>query len=277
MVSAQTLETTIACPACRSLQHRPLGSKNDYAMSECSTCRAIFLIVQAGKDAITELYDHYYERARFELPSAAAAALERLAESIEPFRQTNRWLDVGYGEGGLLNIAQHHGWNCYGTEVSPQALGYGKQQGWTVTSAEDDPHFPHAGFDVVTMIEFLEHAAAPEQFLIAAAKWLRPGGLLYITTPNADSLNRRLLGLQWSVFSPPEHVTIWTGRGLRVALTRAGFETRRIRTDGLNPTEIIARFRHDNGSDAPVSRNTAAFALNSAFSRSPWRRGIKAC
>lgn len=275
-VSTRAPESTIACPACRSLVHRHLGRKDDYKLSECSICRIIFLNVQADRDEVRELYDHYYERARFELPPAAAASLERLVRSNEPFRKTNRWLDVGFGEGGLLGIAQHHGWFCYGTEVSPQALGYGQAQGWTVTNAQDDLLLPPAGFDVVTMIEFLEHASAPEQFLLAAARWLRPGGLLYITTPNAESLNRRFLGLQWSVFSPPEHVTIWTGRGLRLALTRAGFETRRIRTDGLNPTELIARYRRRNQGAPPVHRNTSAFALNSAFSSSPYRRGIKA-
>ena len=276
MVSAPALEATIACPACCSLLYRNMGSKDEYAMLQCSTCRVIFLNVPAGNDAVTELYDRYYERARFEIPAAAAASLERLVKSTEPFRKTNRWLDVGYGEGGLLGIAQHHAWNCYGKEVSPQALGYGQEQGWTVTNVEDDPRFPDAGFDVVTMIEFLEHVPAPDLFLHAAARWLRPGGLLYITTPNAESLNRRLLGLQWSVFSPPEHVTIWTARGLRLAMTNAGFRVRRIRTDGLNPTEIIARLRHNDQSDAPISRNTAAFALNSAFSSSRSRSAVKA-
>ncbi|MEK6320327.1 MAG: class I SAM-dependent methyltransferase [Acidobacteriota bacterium] len=245
-------------------------------MSQCSTCRVIFLNVQAGKDSVSELYNHYYERARFELPVAAAASLERLVRSIDPFRKTNRWLDIGYGEGGLLGIAQQHGWNCYGTEVSPQALDYGQQQGWTVTNIEDDPRFPDGGFDVVTMIEFLEHALAPDQFLLAAARWLRPDGLLYITTPNAESLNRRFLGLQWSIFSPSEHVTIWTASGLSLALNKAGFHARRIRTDGLNPSEIIARYKPRKRTAAPVDRNSAAFALNNAFQSSPLRRALKA-
>jgi len=275
MVSAQALETTMVCPACRGRLHRPLGSKDDYAMSQCSTCRVIFLNVRAGNDAIAELYDHYYERARFELPAVAAASLERLAGSFERFRKTNRWLDVGYGEGGLLGIAHHHGWDCYGTEVSPQALDYGQGRGWTVTKVEDDPRFPEAGFDVMTMIEFLEHVPSPDQFLLTAARWLRPGGLLYITTPNVNSLNRRALGLNWSIFSPPEHVTIWSAHGLRHALGKAGFEVRRVRTEGFNPSEILGRLRARNDARKPVDRNTAAFALNGAFSSSRFRRAVK--
>ncbi|HSL81021.1 MAG TPA: class I SAM-dependent methyltransferase, partial [Pseudolabrys sp.] len=228
-------------------------------------------------EAVKQLYDHYYDSADFGISQIAAASLDRLVESIEPFRQTNRWLDIGYGEGGLLDIAGRHGWDCYGSELSPQALSYGQDRGWAVTAnAQDDTRFPKGGFDVVTMIEFIEHAHAPARFLQAAAAWLRPGGLLYITTPNGQSLNRRLLGLEWSVFSPPEHVTIWTAHGLCLALTRAGFQARRIRTDGLNPTEIVARFLRKGQASPSVDRNTAAFALNSAFSSSPFRRAVKA-
>jgi len=275
MVSAEVLEPTTACPACCGRLLRPLGSKDDYGMSQCSKCRVVFLDGQAGSQATAELYDHYYDRARFDLPAAAEASLERLAGSIEPFRKTSRWLDVGYGEGGLLGIAHRQGWHCYGTEVSTQALSYGQKQGWTVTNVEDDPRFPLAGFDVVTMIEFLEHVPAPDQFLLSAARWLRAGGLLYITTPNVNSLNRHALGLDWSIFSPPEHVTIWSARGLRHAVEKAGFKVRRVRTEGFNPSEIVARVRSGKGMAETVDRNTAAFALNSAFTSSPLRRTIK--
>lgn len=277
MTSLQVVERISDCPACRSRNHRTIGIKSNYALSQCSTCRTVFLNAQTIKDNVTELYDHYYERAQFELPAAAAASLEKLVKSSEPFRQTNRWLDVGYGEGGLLSIAERHGWSCYGTEISPQAIEHGRRRGWIVsTNAEQEPRFPQSGFDVVTMIELLEHVAAPHHFLEVAAKLLRPGGLLYITTPNAGSLNRRILGLEWSVFSPPEHMTIWTGRGLRRALMSAGLHVKRLRTDGLNPCEIIARVRRPNQSASAGDRNRAAFALNNAFSSGPLRRAVKA-
>src|SRR6185503_1825119 len=76
--------------------------------------------------------------------------------------------------------------------------------------------------------------------------------------------------------SPPEHVTIWTGSGLSVALTKAGFQARRVRTEGLNPSEIIARYKRRDQTAPPVDRNNAAFALNNAFQSSPFRRALKA-
>jgi hypothetical protein len=125
------------------------------------------------------------------------------------------------------------------------------------------------------MIEFLEHVPEPERFLSAALGWLRPGGILYLTTPNAQSLNHRLLGLDWSVICPPDHLTIWTAKGLRTALSNAGFSCRRIRTEGLNPGEVIARLNRKRDVPVVINRQQVAVSLNSVFSRSPIRRAVK--
>jgi SAM-dependent methyltransferase len=269
-----------SCPGCLSERHR-LGYKNGYPQALCHHCGVIFTI-GAPKETFTQaLYDHYYDCARFKIEPASTASLERLSRSFEPFRFTGRWLDVGYGEGALLNIAQSLGWTCHGVEISPQSLEYGRTRGWNVSNDIWNLDFPEPGFDVVTMVEFLEHVTDPGGYLSAAVRSLRPGGLLYLTTPNARSLNRLCLGLDWSIFSPPEHITIWTARGLRSALSREGLACRRIRTDGFNPSEIMTRLHQIGGSPAGISqrfsmsRNEAAFALNAAFSSSAYRRAFK--
>jgi 2-polyprenyl-3-methyl-5-hydroxy-6-metoxy-1,4-benzoquinol methylase len=265
-----------ACRGCQSTRRRLLGHKSGYELFHCLGCGTVSTMLPLDSAVQTEIYRHHYEEAPFEAPQVTAASLDRLVASFEPFRITGRWLDVGYGEGGLLTAADHRGWNCHGTEVAVRALEYGTSRGWVVGEAADgDPRFPQHGFDVVTMIEFLEHVSKPEEFLKAALRWLRPGGILYLTTPNAQSLNHRLLGLGWSIFCPPDHLTIWTARGLRAALSGAGFKCRRIRTDGLNPCEIIARFRRNDKIAGSINRQQAAANLNSVFSSSPFRRTVK--
>jgi SAM-dependent methyltransferase len=230
---------------------------------------------EAAGPEILELYNHYYDRATFETGPTAAASLERLVRSAEPFRKTGCWLDLGYGEGALLAIAERHGWACHGSEVSPRALECGRQRGWRVTTdPSGDSRFEPATFDVVSMIEFLEHLGDPIRFLGDAARWLRPGGLLYLTTPNAKSLNARLLGLSWSVVSPPEHIVLWTVRALRRVVTEAGFRVIRVRSEGLNPSEILARIRRA-GKVVAVDRNQSALALSEALSHSAVRRALK--
>lgn len=265
-----------ACPGCQGARRRPLGRKNGYELMECRGCGNVIATLDPDQLVREEIYEHYYDEASFEIPEATAASLDRLVVSFERFRSSGRWMDIGYGEGGLLNAAERRGWSCYGTEIDIRALEYGRRRGWVVArDANRDHRFLEHGFDVLTMIELVEHVPEPERLLQYALGWLRPGGILYLTTPNAQSLNQRLLGLEWSVFCPPDHVTIWTARGLRIALSQAGFRCRRIRTEGLNPCEIMARVTLKHDIPVSINRQQAAVDLNYSFSRSPFRRVVK--
>lgn len=246
-------------------------------MWECLHCRIVFVDVDGTRDRIQELYDHYYDNACFvSPPPTVITSLEELIQFAERFRKNGNWLDIGYGEGAVLRLAESYGWACYGTEISPRALDYGRQQGWAVTSnPSTDPRFEAGAFDVVTMIEVLEHVPDPFGLLTDMASWLRPGGLLYITTPNIHSLNGRILGPSWSIVSPPEHLVLWTIPALRCALRRAGFNVLRIRCHGLNPSEMLARLRYTGDGAESVDRNKSAVALSEAFARTSMRRRVK--
>jgi len=222
------------------------------------------------------LYEHYHDAASFTLAPIVEAALDRVAALAERSRLVGRWLDFGYGEGGLLEVAQRRGWACYGVEISRSMLDYGSRKGWAVTSdPRGDPRFADGTFDVVTMIEVLEHVADPVCLLSDAARWLRPGGLLYLTTPNARGLNCRILGRAWSVVCPPQHLVLWTPRALRLALARTGFNTSRLRAEGFNPAEILAWVRGGRSAAGGVNRYESGLALSAALERSRVRRIAK--
>jgi SAM-dependent methyltransferase len=264
----------MGCPACLAADPRPWATKSGHPLWRCRRCGSLFASPE-GTDAETDdLYGRYYDRPLGEVAPVVVESLTRIVRGAEPFRSTGRWLDIGYGEGAILTVASRHGWRCHGTELAPAVLERGRAQGWVVSATTTDAAlFPPQGFDVVTLIETLEHVPEPRSFLADAARLLRPGGLLFLTTPNAGSLNRRLLGPAWSVVCPPEHLTLWTARALRVACGSLGFAVERLRREGLNPVEILARVRKAEG--PPVHRNEAALALNTALSGSPARRAVK--
>jgi SAM-dependent methyltransferase len=202
--------------------------------------------------------------------------LRELVRSFEPYRQSNRLCDLGFGAGTLLEIARQQGWECHGTETSRVALEAGRSRGWNVLHPSELDHAASApaSFDVVTGIEFLEHLPDGGAELERAARLLRPGGLLYLTTPNARSINCRLLGSRWSIVAPPDHRLLWSRAGLYRALRSAGLRPLRARTTGLNPGELLALTRRA-GTPAPSSRVEAGYRLNTWVSGSPWRRRAK--
>jgi SAM-dependent methyltransferase len=98
----------------------------------------------------------------------------------------------------------------------------------------DSAAFPGISFDVVTLIDVLEHVPDPAASLSRVYERLAPGGVLAAVLPNAASLVHRLLGPRWPHYAP-EHLFFWTPRALERQLAAAGFAVHAIRT-GLRKT-----------------------------------------
>lgn len=269
------------CPVCLSEESISFGTKNNLSLKRCKSCQTVFADVNFENsevtDKTTEIYNHYYDNAKFKLSDTVEKSLQKIVKTFETSRKTNNLIDIGFGEGGLLSVAEKNNWKCFGTELSPQSLKHGNERGWTVSQdALSDERFPKEGFDVVTMIELIEHIPNPDFFLKTAFSLLRPGGILFMTTPNIKSINGRWLETDWSVVAPPEHITIWSPKGMKESLKRNGFLLSLIKTEGFNPIEIVERFKtKDNQKVVAANRNETAFALNETFSKSNWRMAVK--
>lgn len=51
-----------------------------------------------------------------------------------------------------------------------------------IEDLESSPEVPAEGYDIVTIFEVLEHVSSPSEFLTTAAKHLKPGGWLIMST-----------------------------------------------------------------------------------------------
>jgi SAM-dependent methyltransferase len=88
-------------------------------------------------------------------------------------------------------------------------------------------------FDAVAAIEIVEHLENPFRFLRECAGLLKPGGLLFLTTPNVEAVNSRLIFLytgRLNAFGAyetvrPAHITPIFKWKLEMMLDEAGFET----------------------------------------------------
>jgi SAM-dependent methyltransferase len=124
-----------------------------------------------------------------------------------------------------------------GVEFAHSRLGLDVLQG-SITKVA----LPDQRYDVVTLQETIEHLLDPFADLKEILRVLRPGGALSITTPNFDSLAYKLIGREWSVLSPGEHLFYFTPQTLTAMLERAGFIHISMHTDGaLSPDYVHTR------------------------------------
>ena len=229
------------CPACeRAL--RPWFAKDGLDYGRCPGCGGAWAGVPPAEPA---RYHDYLPTLARTLPEPTRTRYRELLASFEPFRSTGRLLDVGCGGGFFVGEAAAAGWRAEGTEVSESAAAFGRERGWTIHRGllEDAP-VPAESLDVLTMFEVLEHVRDPAGLLRRCADRVRPGGLVYLTTPNMGSLSRRLLGPRWSAISR-DHVSLHTARALRLLCARAGLEAPSVRSRNILPHEIARRFRRE--------------------------------
>jgi SAM-dependent methyltransferase len=76
---------------------------------------------------------------------------------------------------------------------SARQLHGSKLQGADVLQPGQPLPYPTGKFDLVVAMDVIEHVAPPEPWLAEAVRVVRPGGALYLTTPNYASLSLRLL------------------------------------------------------------------------------------
>jgi len=104
-------------------------------------------------------------------------------------------LDIGCGGGLFLATLKAEGAEVTGVELSDTRAYYSKtKHGFEVVkrTIEDDYWKAfHESFDVVTLWDVIEHVNYPLATLQAAAKMLKPGGILLIDTPCRDAFYHR--------------------------------------------------------------------------------------
>jgi SAM-dependent methyltransferase len=163
-----------------------------------------------------------------------------LFEGFEAYRQTNRMLDVGFGGAGAMLAGVRAGWDVEGVEISESAVKNALELGLkAVHGAVEEVGYPDDAFDVVICSEVLEHVPQPRLLVEEMARIVRPGGLLWATTPHGKGVSSKLLGLRWSVMCPPEHLQLFSIRGLHHLFTESGLSPEKFLTENVNPFEAV--------------------------------------
>lgn len=275
------------CPACGGANGLSRGEKNDFQLLACRSCATVYT-KHLPKTNESQDYDSYYTPENLTVPAIIERRLDEIVSTFEPYRKNNRLLDVGCGAGSFLQAAARHEWKAFGVEISQSASEHVRGRGIEVFCGElENANYADEYFDVVIASEVLEHVPDPRAMLEAIARVLRPGGLLWATTPHGRGISARLLGLEWSNVCPPEHLQLFSVASIKRLLAGAGFRSVKVATHGTNPFEILHALRRRRSVTAPengsghgdsgenFNRVESGYQLNEFLSDNPFRRFLK--
>ncbi|HQT42409.1 MAG TPA: class I SAM-dependent methyltransferase [Halothiobacillus sp.] len=158
------------------------------------------------------------------VPSFKAKADTKLRHLPRPPQDGGRLLDVGFGNGGFLKLASEMGWHAEGIDFDPKAVAVAKARGLNVRCASAaDLSAQNEQFDIITLSHVIEHVHDPIILLKDLYRLLKPGGILWLETPNLDSLGAKRFGRNWMALDPPRHLVLFNTDSLRNSLAQAGF------------------------------------------------------
>lgn len=135
-----------------------------------------------------------------------------------------RLLDVGFGSGAFLMHAKRAGWNVFGADPDPVSVKNGRNLKLDVRQGGIEAFLDSPGaFDVIMLSHVIEHIHDPVKTLNIAYGLLKPGGLLYVETPNMKAYGHDHFREHWRGLEIPRHLVIFNWASLTMTLKNVGF------------------------------------------------------
>jgi 2-polyprenyl-3-methyl-5-hydroxy-6-metoxy-1,4-benzoquinol methylase len=235
------LEYLEFCDLCGSpgSQAKPLFTKLGLPVVQCSKCELIYVNPRLRQDILWQRYSQevflneylpqygeYDEQLNYRLHAPRLRELGLYASS------PGRLLDIGCAIGLFLAAARLDGWEVMGNELQPLAATYALEQFDipVVAGNFETLDLASGSFDALTMWDTIEHVQSPRAALIKAAKLIRPGGILALSTPNVAGISFHLLRDRWWLVEPKEHIFYFTPKTMTHLLDQTGFEVKKLWT-----------------------------------------------
>ena len=226
-----------SCLVCGGSDLKPKSGFEKHHLVKCGSCDFVFCKPIPTQEELNEVYEGYGRNDY--LSDLTIQAYERVLGSLEPYRKTNKLIDVGCGIGYFLEVAKKRGWEVYGTEFTEEAVGICESKGASMKLGILNPdNYEPESFDVLTSFEVIEHINNPREELGNFNKLLRKGGVVYCTTPNFDAVERYMLKADWNVLGYPEHLSYYSPKTLKRVFKESGFSSKKVLATGISTTRI---------------------------------------
>lgn len=230
-----------ACPQCAAQAeaafdiqdfNRRIGT-GSFRYFHCPAC-GVWFLGDIPRDLAGYYPSDYYTIARSPQELAAWAETERYKiEIVKRFRSGGRLIEVGPASGSFCYLAKSSGFEVAAIEMDRRCSEFlsGTLGIQVVNSADEAAALDTlAPADVIAMWHVIEHLVDPWSMLEAAARRLRPGGILVLAAPNPHAFQFRVLGRRWVHIDAPRHLWLIPPAVLSARAARLGLETALVTT-----------------------------------------------
>lgn len=219
------------CQVCSATRFALLVTQGDYHWWRCGDCGFAFLDPMPAEgeadynvdETVGRAYiDTYMGSRKYRLKLARS---RRRARRLKRRMQGRRMLDVGSNVGIMIEAARDVGLEPSGIELNPTLADFARERYpahtfWRGTLETTDIGEP---FDGAYCSEVIEHIPDNNAFVAALAGALKPGGVLFLTTPGVHEYIGDGDPATWRDFGAPDHKLYYSRENMRAMLEKHGF------------------------------------------------------
>ena len=196
----------------------------DYGITgELRKCRECGFIQCTDLEEVVSFYenleDQEYEKGRKE----RLLQENKVLLNLKKIKPEGKLLDVGAGSGMLVEAALQLGYEAEGIEPSKWLHETARKHGLPIHLGT----YPHPGtpgpYDIITLIDVLEHATNPLELMTNLRKGLKEDGILVVVTPDVRSFTARLFRFKWWHYRIA-HVGYFNKKNLALLSGKAGLQ-----------------------------------------------------
>ena len=241
-----------ACPICKSEQIGPYAMKFQKGFPHisrtiCKSCGIVFANPVADEQELNAFYKNYYDKGNFgdlqykqktiqqfnSIQSSSKDGLLSIDKNIKYYSGNGCFLDVGFGLGVHLYMAQKLGYKVYGTELDSDCINFVAPYLPNAQLFNGDllsANYENNYFDLINICHVIEHLIDPNSCLAELNRIVKTEGLIIVSTPNIGAIAYKLYrAFNFINFRVPlivdglEHTVIFNQKNLRTVIENHGF------------------------------------------------------
>lgn len=176
------------CYLCGSVENKSVFNENGIDIVKCQSCGHVFSTWEQE-----EHYGGYWDDAEkdYDLDWWDYAHRDIYRDFIQKFIKSTEGnlLDVGCGLGFFIKavVENRPGWTAIGYEISEKAVKFANTKNGlknVYAGIVQNSKIKPESMDIITLWDVIEHIPKPDSLLEYLYSILKPGGILFLQTPN---------------------------------------------------------------------------------------------
>jgi 2-polyprenyl-3-methyl-5-hydroxy-6-metoxy-1,4-benzoquinol methylase len=218
---SKVIQEVPLCRICGCEVEHYLTDLAGHKLKQCKKCGFVQVSQKPSQEDLKLIYqESYFGHDKYRDGSTQRVEnlrrLEMLKSHVDP---GSRVLEVGCGDGSFLQLAKNN-YKIYGFDLSPVGIEIARKKNADIieriwVGSLESQASSGGCFDAICMWDVIEHLWNPYPECAKLINYLKPGGVLLISTPNIGAPLAKLMGKRWAFMTPPEHLGFFNKNSLK--------------------------------------------------------------